>query len=65
VALFRYAGHGVQVCGANYLVPVEANVAREADAELQMFNVNRVAAPGLGVVEAGQQQEGAVAIGAP
>ena len=30
VALFYYAGHGVQVSGANYLVPVSANPAREA-----------------------------------
>jgi hypothetical protein len=42
VALFYYAGHGIGLRGANYLVPVDANVTREADAELQMFNVNRV-----------------------
>jgi formylglycine-generating enzyme required for sulfatase activity len=42
VALFYYAGHGVQIRGANYLVPVDANVTREADAEFQMLNVNRV-----------------------
>ncbi len=42
VALFYYAGHGIQLRGANYLVPVDANVTREADAEFQMLNVNRV-----------------------
>jgi hypothetical protein len=42
VALFYYAGHGIQLRGANYLVPVGANVTREADAEFQMLNVNRV-----------------------
>ena len=42
VALFYYAGHGIGLRGANYLVPIDANVAREADAELQMLNVNRV-----------------------
>src|ERR1700688_3146951 len=31
VGLFYYAGHGVQVRGSNYLVPISANVAREAD----------------------------------
>jgi hypothetical protein len=30
LALFYYAGHGVQVRGSNYLVPVNANPAREA-----------------------------------
>jgi hypothetical protein len=42
VALFYYAGHGIQLHGANYLVPIDANVTREADAEFQMLNVNRV-----------------------
>jgi uncharacterized caspase-like protein len=31
VGLFYYAGHGVQVHGVNYLVPVNANPTREAD----------------------------------
>jgi Caspase domain len=34
VALFYYAGHGVQVRGTNYLVPVNANPTREADVDL-------------------------------
>jgi uncharacterized caspase-like protein len=42
VALFYYAGHGIQLHGTNYLVPVDANVAREADADFQMLNVNLV-----------------------
>ncbi len=42
VALFYYAGHGVQLRGTNYLVPVDANVTREADADFQMLNVNLV-----------------------
>jgi formylglycine-generating enzyme required for sulfatase activity len=42
VALFYYAGHGIGLRGANYLVPIDANVTREADAELRMLNVNRV-----------------------
>jgi uncharacterized caspase-like protein len=31
VGLFYYAGHGVQVKGENYLIPVAANVADESD----------------------------------
>jgi hypothetical protein len=42
VALFYYAGHGVQVSGANYLVPVSANPTREADVDFQMVEVNLV-----------------------
>ena len=42
VALFYYAGHGVQVGGANYLVPVSANPTREADVDFQMVDVNLV-----------------------
>src|SRR6516165_9042693 len=29
VGLFYYAGHGVQVSGANYLVPIDANPVRQ------------------------------------
>jgi len=42
VALFYYAGHGLQVSGSNYLVPVSANPIREADADFQMLNVGLV-----------------------
>jgi len=42
VALFFYAGHGVQVSGSNYLVPVSANPTREADVDFQMVDVNLV-----------------------
>lgn len=42
VALFYYAGHGVQISGANYLVPVNANPVREADVDFQMVDVNVV-----------------------
>src|SRR5271154_5959662 len=44
VALFYYAGHGVQVRGANYLVPVNANPAREADVLLQAVDPSLVLA---------------------
>src|SRR5712671_3635500 len=42
VALFYYAGHGAQVSGANYLVPVSANPTREAAVDFQMVDVNLV-----------------------
>jgi caspase domain-containing protein/uncharacterized protein DUF4189 len=42
VAMFYYAGHGVQVHGSNYLVPVNANPVREADVDFQMVDVNLV-----------------------
>jgi hypothetical protein len=42
IGLFYYAGHGVQVRGANYIVPVDANPIREADVDFQMMDVNLV-----------------------
>jgi uncharacterized caspase-like protein len=38
VGLFYYAGHGVQVRGANYLVPVSANPTRESDVDFQLVD---------------------------
>src|SRR5216683_1177891 len=35
VALVFYAGHGLQVDGENFLVPVDAQIEREADVPLQ------------------------------
>jgi Caspase domain len=42
VGLFYYAGHGVQIRGSNYLVPIDANPTREADADFQMLDANLV-----------------------
>jgi cyclophilin family peptidyl-prolyl cis-trans isomerase/uncharacterized caspase-like protein len=42
VGMFYYAGHGVQVRGSNYLVPVNANPTREADVDFQMIDVGLV-----------------------
>ena len=33
VGLFFYSGHGLQVLGANYLVPIDAKLADETDLE--------------------------------
>jgi hypothetical protein len=42
VGLFYYAGHGVQVRGENYLIPVDANPTKEADVDFQMLDANLV-----------------------
>src|SRR5450631_1712838 len=42
VGMFYYAGHGVQIRGANFLVPVGANPTREADVDFQMVDVGLV-----------------------
>lgn len=40
VALVFYAGHGLQVDGENYLVPVDVDPRREADIPLQAVRLN-------------------------
>jgi len=42
VGLFYYAGHGLQVRGTNYLVPINANPTRETDVDFQMVDVGLV-----------------------
>jgi hypothetical protein len=42
VGLFYYAGHGVQVGGRNYLIPVEADVPREDEIDFNALNVDLV-----------------------
>lgn len=44
VALFFYAGHGVQIAGVNWLVPVSAAPRVETDVAAQMINANDVLA---------------------
>lgn len=41
VGLFYYAGHGVEIDGSNYLVPVDADVTKEADVDF-LLDVNLV-----------------------
>jgi formylglycine-generating enzyme required for sulfatase activity len=41
VALFFYAGHGMQVDGANYLIPVKADIRQEQDVEFEAVDANR------------------------
>jgi uncharacterized caspase-like protein len=42
VGLFYYAGHGMQVRGRNYLVPVNADIEREDEVEDQAVDANLV-----------------------
>ncbi len=40
--LFFYAGHGLQVGGTNYLIPIHAKIAREPDVEFEAVPVDLV-----------------------
>ena len=42
VGLFYFAGHGVQVHGRNYLIPIGANIESEADAKYESVDAGRV-----------------------
>jgi hypothetical protein len=42
VGLFFYSGHGIQVKGENYLVPVDGILNKESDVKRHMINVNEV-----------------------
>lgn len=44
VGLFFYAGHGLQINGANYLIPVGARIDRESDVQFEAVNVERILA---------------------
>ena len=39
VGLFYYSGHGVQVKGENYLIPVAANISGEGDVKYELVDV--------------------------
>ncbi|GAB2179602.1 SUMF1/EgtB/PvdO family nonheme iron enzyme [Dongia sp. agr-C8] len=42
VGLFFYAGHGIQVEGVNYLIPLGADIQRAADADLKALSADMV-----------------------
>src|SRR5262245_30967664 len=44
VALFFYAGHGMQVGGSNYLIPIDAKLLRAGDLSFETINVSQVLA---------------------
>lgn len=39
IAMVYYAGHGMEIAGRNYLVPVDARIADERDAQLEMVEL--------------------------
>lgn len=42
VGLFYYAGHGMQIRGKNYLIPVDANILNEDEVEFRGLDANFV-----------------------
>ena len=44
VGLFYYAGHGIQVQGRNYLIPVGADIVKEPDVKYEAVDAGRVLA---------------------
>ena len=44
VALFYYSGHGVQIAGNNYLIPIGAKINKEQDVDLEAVDARRVLA---------------------
>ena len=42
IGLFYYAGHGMQVRGQNYLIPVDANITREGDVQIYGFPADTI-----------------------
>lgn len=42
VGLFYYAGHGIEVRGRNFLIPVDADIAREFQTEFEAIDVNLI-----------------------
>jgi formylglycine-generating enzyme required for sulfatase activity len=47
VGLFYYAGHGVQVGGINYLIPVDAAIEDEEDVPIEAVSADHI----LGIIE--------------
>ncbi len=41
-AMVYYAGHGMEIAGRNYLIPVDARIADERDARLEMIQLDDV-----------------------
>jgi hypothetical protein len=42
IAVVYYAGHGIEIDGSNYLVPVDAALARDIDVEDETLSVDRI-----------------------
>lgn len=44
LAVFYFAGHGIQVAGSNYLIPVDAEILREADVDFSTLRLDLILA---------------------
>lgn len=42
VGIFYYAGHGIQVKGRNYIIPINAEIETESDVQFEAIDVGRV-----------------------
>jgi hypothetical protein len=42
VAVIFYAGHGIEIAGTNYLIPVDAKLASDRDASDEAIDLNRL-----------------------
>lgn len=42
IALVYYAGHGIEIAGRNYLIPVDAELARDVDVEWEAVDLDRI-----------------------
>jgi uncharacterized caspase-like protein len=42
IAVVYYAGHGIEVDGANYLIPVDARLERDTDVYDEAFSLDRI-----------------------
>ncbi len=42
VALFFYAGHGIQYQGKNYLIPIDADISKSYEIEYQAIDLNMI-----------------------
>jgi hypothetical protein len=60
VGLFYFAGHGIQMNGNNYLIPVDAVIEKEQDVELESVNLMRV----MGELEYAQNETNIVILDA-
>jgi len=42
VGLFYYAGHGIQINGVNYIIPIGAKIKKESDVKFEAVDANRI-----------------------
>src|ERR1043166_3494244 len=60
IAVIYYAGHGIEIHGSNYLIPVDAKLASDRDADDEAITLDRLAdAGGVPLDGVGEAGEGA------